>query len=112
MVDEELKGNFVGELRRTSSLPEDWREESATMRRENVAMHEELRRHMDTAFEGLRHDIRRIIDSLNAVDQSFMARMDDRAKRMEQSFDELQGALIDAGLTKPHRPTRRRTKPN
>lgn len=110
MVDEELKDKFVGGLGQTPSL-QDWREESAAMRRENIAMHEELRRHMDTAFEGLRHDIRRILDSLSAIDEKFTARMDEKDRSVDQRFADTH-AMIKFAREHPHRPARRQTKPN
>jgi predicted nuclease with TOPRIM domain len=85
--------------------------EVSAMRQENVELHEELRRHMAAAFEDLRHDLRRIRRALNAIEQNFTGRMDDREKRMDKSFADLQHALIEAGLAKPL-PTRQRTKPN
>jgi len=137
MVDEELKellnemrDGFLGELRKeTSSLREEMRNEFATVRRENgefrketrqefaavrqenAVLHSETRRHFDMALEATRHELQLVAEAVLHLDEKFTARMDETDKSVDQRFADTH-AMIKFDREHPHRPARRRTKPN
>ncbi|MEA2342083.1 MAG: hypothetical protein QOF63_252 [Thermoanaerobaculia bacterium] len=111
LVRQESRREFAAVRQEFGAFRNETRQEFAAVRQENTVLHSETRRHFDMALEATRHEIQLVAESVLHLDKKLTARMDETDERVDQRFADTH-AMIKFDREHPHRPTRRRTKPN